>query len=106
MPCLAVDIIICSPRVRSFRFYHWISFMCVPYTRLRLLPIGKIATWHGDGGIYSVYERPLRRERSPQTSLRREGAGHTVDPCLKVRHDFLPVDLVEHLMACVPVHMP
>src|ERR1700716_2161729 len=44
MAWFALAITMCSSHpLTSFRFQHRISFMCVPYIILRLLPTGKIA---------------------------------------------------------------
>src|SRR5258708_14539612 len=75
--------------------------MCVPYTTSRLFANCQIAVTCDDKGINSAcIGGPCAA--NDVALLRRRGAGHTVDPGLEVRYDFRPVDLVEHLMACVP----
>src|SRR5712664_4970133 len=79
--------------------------MCVPYTTSRLFANCQIAvSLRRQGNKFRLHWGPCAA--NDVASLRRRGAGHTVDPGLEVRYDFRPVDLVEHLMACVPVHMP
>src|ERR1700704_6487463 len=67
MAWFALAITMCSSHpLTSFRFQHRISFMCVPYIILRLLPTGKIAAT-----LFS---------RKPGFSLLPEG----LDPLLRI----------------------